>query len=372
MSPTLKHYLFLIVIFALCVVTHNSATFGQNQSIDRELDHFVAKWMAGTRVPGLAVGVSVRGRVVVSKGYGVSNIELGSAVNPKTVFNIASITKTFTALAAMKLAEQGRLSLDDPISKYLDTVPLAWRPVTVRQLLSNTSGIKSFTTLTENDKRCNEQQDTRTYRRGDAIKEVECLPLEFAPGEKWQYADTGFYMIGMIIEKISGRDYESFLREYVLLPLAMRDTALVDYSEIVPHRADGYSWRNEKIVNAGRFEIDEFANGGLRSTLEDMLRFEQAFLTEKILKKSSINGMLENARLNNGEIVSNYGLGLGLTPFYGQRRFGHTGGGGLGFVSAFTHFPDKKVWVVVLANADQDGIGTFANQIAQMFFGERY
>lgn len=352
---------FAVLAFCSVASVHAQSTAGN------ELDSLIARRMKETGTPGMAVGVAVSGKIVHSKGYGSANIELPSPVSPSTVFNIASVTKTFTALAAMKLAEQGRLSLDDPISKYLEGLPVAWKPITIRQLLSNTSGIRSFTSLDRHEKPCNASQDVRTYKRGDAIKEVECFPLEFAPGEKWKYADTGFYLAGMIIEKVSGRDYETFLREEILSPLGMQSTALVDYSIIVPNRAAGYSFRNGRIVNAARFDIDEFANGGLSSTLEDMLRLDQAFLTERVLKKGSVAALLANARLKSGESV-NYGLGIGLTSYNGQKRFGHTGGGGLGFAAAFTHFPDHAVTVVVLANADQEGIGDFANAVAEKFF----
>lgn len=334
----------------------------------RNVDTIVARRMAATRTPGMAVAVLVEGKVVHKKGYGVANLEMQSKVTERTVFNLASITKSFTALAAIKLVETGKITLDDPLSRHLESIPEHWKGITLRQLLNNTSGIKSFTSLAESEEPCNAAQDIRTYKRGDAIKEVECFPLEFVPGEKWRYADTGFYLVGMVIEKISGQDYGSFLKENIFSPLGMRNTKLLDYSEIVPERANGYSFRDGRIINASRFDIDEFANGGLVSTLEDMTRFEQAFLTEKVLKKSSINTMLANARLNSGEVVVNYGIGLGLTPYKGQNRFGHTGGGGLGFATAFAHFPDKKVTVVVLANADQDGIGDFANAIAELYF----
>lgn len=323
--------------------------------------------MIETGTPGFAVGVSVNGRIVHSNGYGYANVETATPATPKSVFSIASVTKTFTAMAAMKLVEQGLLSLDDPLSKHLYDIPAAWRPITIRQLLSNTSGIRSFTSLTADVQRCNAAQDVRSYKRGDAIREVDCFPLEFAPGEKWKYADTGFYLTGIVIEKISGKDYGSYLREHILLPLGMSSTSVFDNSTIIPNRADGYGLRDGKLINALRSDIDEFANGGIISTLDDMLRFEQAFVTNKVLTNSSIEIMRANARLNNGK-VANYGLGLGLTPYNGQKRFGHTGGGGLGFATAFTHFPDHKVTVVVLANADQEGIGDFANQIAELYF----
>lgn len=336
----------------------------------RDPGALVAARMAKTRTPGMAVAVVVDGKAVHAKGYGIANVETQSKVSERTVFNLASITKTFTALAAMKLVETGKLSLDDRLDQYLDNIPALWKPITIRQLLSNTSGIRSFTLLTAEDPNCNAVQDIRTYKRGDVIKEITCFPLEFVPGEKWKYADTGFYLVGMIIEKVSGQEYGAFLKEHILAPLAMRNTAVLDYAEIVPNRAVGYSFRNGTMVNADRFELDEFANGGLISTLEDMIRFEQAFLTEKVLKKSSIDAMLANARLNNGEVATNYGLGIGLTLYNGQKRFGHTGGGGLGFATAFTHFPEFRTTVVVLANADQEGIGDFANSIAEMFYSK--
>ncbi|HMS08703.1 MAG TPA: serine hydrolase domain-containing protein [Pyrinomonadaceae bacterium] len=332
------------------------------------VDKIVARRMAETRTPGMAVAVVVAGKVVHKKGYGVANLEMQSKVTERTVFNLASITKSFTALAAMKLIETGKITLDDPLSRHLENIPADWTLITIRQLLNNTSGIKSFTSLAKSEEPCNSAQDIRTYQRGDAIKEVDCFPLEFVPGEKWKYADTGFYLVGMVIEKVSGQDYGTFHKGNIFSPLGMRNTKLLDYSEIVPQRANGYSFRNGRILNASRFDIDEFANGGLTSTLEDMIRFEQAFLSVKVLKKSSIETMLSNARLNNGEIVQNYGTGIGLTPYKGQKRFGHTGGGGLGFATAFTHFPDKKITVVVLANADQEGIGDFANAIAELYF----
>lgn len=356
----------LLVLTVLATWCGHSA-----EAQSKPVDLLVAKRMTETRTPGMAVAVVVNGRLVHAKGYGIANLETQSRVSEKTVFNLASITKSFTSLAAMKLIELGKLSLDDPLWRHLENIPAQWRAITIRQLLSNTSGIKSFTSLTETERRCNAAQDIQSYKRGDAIREVECFPLEFPPGEKWKYGDTGFYLVGMVIEKVSGRDYGAFLTEQILSPLGMTSTKLLDYSAIEPQRSDGYSFRNGRIVNANRFDIDEFANGGLISTLEDMIRFDQAYLTEKVLKKGSIETMLTNTRLNSGETVNSYGIGIGLTPYKGEKRFGHTGGGGLGFATAFTHFPDRKITVIVLANADQDEIGNFANSIAELFFGKQ-
>jgi CubicO group peptidase (beta-lactamase class C family) len=342
---------------------------GQGASRTRQIDAGVAKRMTETQTPGMAVAVIYNGRVVYAKGYGVANLELGTPVTPRSVFNLASITKIFTALAILKLAEEGKLSVDDPISKYLDRLPDIWRPITIRQLINNTSGIRSFASLTGEP--CNKDVDPRQYKRGDAINEVTCFPLEFAPGEKWKYGDTGFYLAGMLIESLSGLKYETYLGRVVLAPLGMHNTRLIDYDEVIPNRVSGYNIRNGKLRNAKQFEFEEFSNGGLMSTLNDMIKFENALLTERVVSKNSINMMMANARLNSGEIVESYGLGIGLTPYKGEARFGHTGGGGYGFSTAFTHFSRHKVTVIVLANVDQEGIGEFANQIASMYFGIR-
>lgn len=363
---TLRWWRTLVTFFLLATFFSFSDLPVEAQSSG--VDKIVARRIAETRTPGMAVAVIVDGKVVHKKGYGLANLETQSKVTERTVFNLASITKSFTALAAMKLVETGKITLDDPLSRHLETIPGHWKGITIRQLLNNTSGIKSFTSLAKGEEPCNAAQDIQTYKRGDAIREVDCFPLEFTPGAEWQYADTGFYLVGMVIEKVSGQDYGTFLKEVIFSPLDMRDTRLIDYSEIVAQRANGYSFLNGQIRNASRFDIDEFANGGLMSSLEDMTRFDQVFLTEKVLQKGSISAMLANARLNTGEQVVSYGIGIGLTPYKGQKRFGHTGGGGLGFATAFTHFPEEKVTVVVLANADQDGIGDFANAIAELYF----
>jgi CubicO group peptidase (beta-lactamase class C family) len=354
----------LIALFAVSVLTYAAAA--QSEVVRRQVDATVAKRMSETGTPGMAVAVISKGIVVHSKGYGLANVELGVPVTRDSVFNLASITKTFTALAVLKLAEQGRLSIDDPISKYFDRLPDTWRLITVRQLINNTSGIRSFSSLTEPP--CNAGADPRQYKRGDVINEVTCYPLEFAPGERWKYGDTGFYLAGMLIERLTGMKYEAYLESNVLEPIGMKNTRLINYDEVIPNRVSGYNLRNGQLSNAPRMEFDEFSNGGLMSSLADMIRFEQAFLTNRVLNRSSIDSMLANVKINKGEPVVQYGLGIGLTPYKGERRFGHTGGGGFGFGTAFTHFPDQKVTVIVLANADQEDIGTFANSIAEIFF----
>ncbi|WP_157981420.1 serine hydrolase domain-containing protein [Cognatilysobacter tabacisoli] len=331
------------------------------------LDAYLASQLQARRLPGLAVAVLVDGEVVHARGYGVGNLELGTPVTTRSNFNIASISKTFTALLVMRLVQDGKLALDNPIERHLASLPAAWRGITVAQLLSHTSGIPSFSAHA--GRRCNPNEAVADYRRGDVLREVACHPLEFAPGSDWAYGDTGYYLLGLLVERASNGRYEDALARWITGPLGMTATGVLDYRAVLPQRVDGYAPVADGFANAPRFELDEFANGGLVSTLDDMTRLLRAFTTDAVLDRGHRERMWQPAVLTDGTATT-YGFGLGVTPYEGHARYGHMGGGGLGFSTAFTHFPDHGVTVVVLANADQPpgAIGRFANELAARFF----
>jgi D-alanyl-D-alanine carboxypeptidase len=198
---------------------------------------------------------------------------------------------------------------------------------------------------------------------------VKCLPLDFPTGERWVYGDSGYLLLGILIEKVSGKTYEKFLRERVLAPLGMNDTRLVTYTELIPNRADGYDWQNGSFRNAAQLSVFEFSNGGLVSTVLDMAKLDIAFTSDKILRRGTFEQMTTNAQLNSGEVVPSYGLGVGLTPFRGRKRLDHNGGGGLGFATSVMHFIKEKVTVILLTNGNQPGgVGEMANEIAAFYF----
>lgn len=331
------------------------------------LDAWLATQMQARRLPGLAVAVLVDGQVVHARGYGLSNLELGTPVTTRSNFNIASISKTFTALLVMRLVQDGKVALDDPIERHLAALPAAWRGITVAQLLAHTSGIPSFSAHA--GRRCNPGEAVADYRRGDVLREVACHPLEFAPGTGWAYGDTGYYLLGLLVERASNGRYEDALARWITGPLGMTATGVLDYRALLPQRVDGYAPVDGGFANAPRFDLDEFANGGLVSTLDDMTRLLRAFTTDAVLTRAHRERMWQPAVLADGTRTG-YGLGLGVSPHEGHARYGHTGGGGLGFSTAFSHFPDDGVTVIVLANADQPpaAIGRFANELAARFF----
>lgn len=370
----MRHNSFLLrlVSFLLCLASVSASAqtkpVAESKGQTEKVDAFVREKMAANHIPGLSLAVVRDGNIILAKGYGMANLELNVPATEKISYSIASITKTFTALATMMLVEAGKISLEEPISKYFSDLPAAWRAVTIRQLVNHTSGIRSFTSYEKFP--CPVGKDVRDYEKGDVLKEVACLPLDFEPGERWVYGDTNYYLLGMLIEKVSGKTYELFLRERIFAPLEMNDTRLISYTELIPNRADGYNFQNGSFRHAKRFEFDEFSNAGLVSTVLDMAKLDAALYTEKLLKRATLNEMWTNAKLSNGEIVPSYGLGFGLTPFRGHRRVGHSGGGGLGFAAAFTRFVDDKITVVLLTNADQENflISDMANEIAALYF----
>lgn len=329
-------------------------------------DSIVGRWMSEHHLPGVVLTVVRDGRVVLARGYGVADVVRRTPVRPATRFQIASVTKSFTAVAAMMLVEEGRLALDAPVERYLPEVPAAWRPVTVRQLLGHTSGIPSIAAFERPP--CAVGRAPADYRPGDVLGEVACLPLVFAPGERWAYGDTGYYLLGRLIEALTGGSYEAFLRARMFAPLGMADTHLQRRPPL-PDVAQGYRW------TAGRYEavppfdpmVDE-ANGALVSTVLDLVRWDAALDAHRLLAAATRDTMWTPVPVRTG--AAPYGLGFGLTPFAGRRRVGHTGGGG-GFATAFSKFPDDRLTVIMLANGElpSGAVQVFANEIAAGYLG---
>ena len=357
-----------ILTIILLIIVSTTASFAQSDKIQTaKIDVFVREKMKSKHIPGLSLAVVRDGKIVVAKGYGMSNLELSTPATENTAFALYSITKTFTGVATMMLVEEGKISLEDPISKYLADLPDNWKPVTIRQLLNHTSGIKDFAPILF------ESGDVlRDYKQAEVLKLVAADPLDFPSGERWNYTNTGFYLLGMVIEKVSGKTYEQFLQERIFVPLGMGDTRFENFSEIIPNRANGYTWQKTGFRNAVRISPTlSFSTAGLVSTVLDLAKWDAALSSEKLLKKSTLNQMWTNAKLNNGQIVSEYGLGFGLTPFRGHKRTGHLGGSS-GFATAISRFVDDKLTVIVLSNADQEGflIGDIANEIAAYYFSK--
>ncbi|MFD2525028.1 serine hydrolase domain-containing protein [Flavihumibacter stibioxidans] len=366
----------LTALFVLQCTLNNSLTVLSQQHPDddylkRGIDSFIVHKMETFQIPGASVAILKHGQIIYTNGYGFANLELRVPAKPETSYLIGSVTKTFTAAAAMILWEEGRFNLDDIIGDYLPHLPHHWKPVTIRQLLHHTSGI--VTNLGKADSLCKFNFDCDNYTRANVIQETACLPLSFEPGTKWEYSGRGYYVLGMLIEKLSGKTFSEFLKERIFTPLGMSETGMINYDIIVPNRASGYVVGEYGLQNSPQMNPEvELSDGGLISTALDLAKWDASFYTERILKRSTIDLMWSNARLKDNTIVSSYGIGFGLTPYKGHKRVGHTGDIP-GFSSCITRFTNQNITVIILTNITNSrlNIGKLGNEIAACYWARK-
>ncbi|MCH8151907.1 MAG: beta-lactamase family protein [Planctomycetes bacterium] len=300
-----------------------------------KVDDYITSEMKNRHIPGLALAVVKNGEVIKAKGYGLANVELNVPVTPDSVFDLASITKSFTATAIMMLVEEGKVGLDDRISKYLINAPYTWRDITVRHLLTHTAGLES-----EGD----------FGPTAEKFEYVSKRPLDFAPGERMKYSNQGYFLLGMIIEKVSGKRWHEFLAERIFEPLGMTATTVPDPWDIIKNRAAHYTLRDGKLAPTWWFIYqDELASaGGILSTVQDLAKWDAAIYTEKILKKSSLEQMWTPVKFNSG-FGHTYGFGWSLDEIRNHRTVGHAGSSG----TYILRLPDDKLTVIVLSNLNQ-------------------
>jgi CubicO group peptidase (beta-lactamase class C family) len=298
--------------------------------------------------PGASVIVIQNGEVLHRKGYGMANIEHSVPNTPETKFRLGSITKSFTAIAVMQLHEKEKLNTSDYIGKYLPDFPNGDR-ITIHHLLTHTSGIA------ESDKE----------------------PLQSEPGERLNYSNFGYILLGRIVEKVSGKSYEEYLKENIFLPLNMINSGYDHHATILKNRASGYSVSGDgKFINADYMDMSgPFAAGGLYSTIEDMYLWDQVLYTDKLLKPSTLEQAFTPVKLNDGR-QGVYGLGWMINQNRGLKEVGH-GGDITGFNSYIARFPEQRFTVIVLSNVGMHppgplpNAGTFAHRIAEIYLSDK-
>jgi CubicO group peptidase (beta-lactamase class C family) len=296
--------------------------------------------------PGAAVLIVKDGQTVLRKGYGMANLELGVPVAPDMVFELGSVTKQFTAAAILLLQERGQLRVEDDITKYLPDYPTHGQAITLENLLTHTSGIPSYTGLTEWFPHIRED-----LKPADVIALFKDKPLEFNPGEKWVYDNSGFFLLGAIVEKVSGKTYEQFVEEEIFQKLGMTHTLYGHPEEIVPRRATGYSKDDKGFRNADFISMTQpYAAGSLMSTVDDLAIWGRALQGETLLKKSSLDRMFTSYKLKSG-VPTQYGYGMGVHDFDGELMLSH-GGDINGFTTNLSLVPGQRLFFVLLSNND--------------------
>jgi len=328
-----------------------------------EVDDFVNAEMAKRQIPGLALTIIRSGQETKSAAYGFANLELKSPTKLETVFEIGSLTKQFTAACILLLAQDGKLSVDDKVSKYLAEIPPGWSNITLRHLLNHTSGIKNYTGVDGFELR-------RHLTQQQFIKALAALPPDFAPGEQWKYCNSGYNLLGFIVENVSGKNYWTFLSERIFGPLGMSSATNRDPRLLVLNRADGYIQKNGAFFNRDSDLTDVFSAGAIVMTIGDLAKWNASLNTEKILTAASKAQMWTSGKLNNGEDC-HYGFGWRLGPYQGHKNSGHSGSTS-GFSASLQRFPDDNVTVILLCNSDEPNVATtLAKTIASFYFVEK-
>lgn len=321
----------------IVVITLFSSILAQADRID----DFVRARLDEQHIPGAAVAVIHNGRLVKAQGYGLANVELNVPATKETVFEIGSVTKQFTASAVMMLAQEGKINLDDKIGKYLPPIPQAWNEITVRQLLTHTSGIRNYTGLSGFEL-------SKHLKKEEFIKTIAEYPLDFQPGERWSYSNTGYSLLGMIIEKASGQAYWDFMRQKIFRPLGMNSTTDRNPKAIIRNRASGYEWVNGALEHRDTEFTDLTSAGAIVSTVLDLAKWEAALDAGTLLRRTSQDEMWTPVKLNKGDAYP-YGLGWNIESLLGHRVIRH-GGLTAGFSANFTRYVDDHLTIIILCN----------------------
>lgn len=299
------------------------------------------------------------GQILLSKGYGSANLEWDIPNTPTTKFRLGSISKQFTAAAILLLEDRDKLKVDDLVKKHLPDAPPAWDKVTIFHLLTHTSGIPSFTAFPDYPS----LQALATFPK-ELVRRFRDKPLDFEPGEKWSYSNSGYALLGYLIERISGEGYSDFLRKNVFEPLEMKDSGYDSPAAIIPRRASGYSpGRKGSPVNTRFLHMTvPYAAGGLYSTTDDLLRWVHGLFGGKLLSTASLEKMITPFK-------QDYALGLGVSTVRGHKKIEH-GGGIEGFNTHLAFYPDDQLIVAVLGNLNGGAPYDIAGKLAALALGE--
>ena len=344
----LRRIAIAFVLVSICVAQDSVA----------RMDEVVRSYVDAKQFMG-SVLVARDGKGILSKGYGSANLEWDVPNSPSTKFRLGSITKQFTAACILLLEERGKLKVEDPVKKYMPDAPAAWDKVTIFHLLTHTSGIPSFTGFP--DYHSTEATPTTPEQ---LVARFRDKPLEFQPGEKWNYSNSGYVLLGYLIEKITQQSYRQFVQENIFNPLGMKDSGYDSNTAVILHRASGYSPGDKGISNAGYIDMSiPLSAGGLYSTTEDLLRWEQGLMGGKLLSAASLQKMTTPFK-------SDYAFGLAVHTANGHKVIEHNGGIE-GFNTALAYYPEDKLTVVVLANLNGGAPESIASNLAALARGEK-
>lgn len=331
-------------------------TFAQADSTDI----IVRQMMEKQKIVGLSLAVIKNGNPVVNKGYGQANAELNVPVTSETVIRLGSVSKQIFTTAIMKLMEEGKLDIGDSVHKFFPDAPETWRPITIKNLMSHTSGLQREGPAYDNFKI---QPDI------DIIRSAYSLPLVFRTGEKYQYCNLAYFMLADIIRQVSGMPWEDYIHDKLFVPAGMNNSCMTDFYRIIPNRANGYMHFKDTLVNATAM-LGIRPSGGFLSTSSDMIRWEKALSEKKIiLKKENWEKLWEPFIKTSDKAASKeyYGFGWSIDEYKGHKIIWH-GGANIGFRSAYVRFVNDGLTIIILTNTDEANPRAIVNALADYYF----
>ncbi len=329
------------------------------QDIESKVDEYVNAYVKMGRFSG-SILIAQNGKVIISKGYGMANYEHDVPNTRQTKFRIGSITKQFTSMAIMQLQEKGLLNVDDAVKKHIPDYPDTGNKITIHHLLTHTSGIPNFTSFPDYVKTIMMPSPVEK-----TVERFKDKPLDFEPGEKYSYSNSGYILLGYVIEKVTGKSYEEYIQENIFKPLKMNDTGYDHYTTLLKHRATGYDLTDDGPVNADYIDMTvPHGAGALYSTVEDLYTWDRALYSEKLVSKNSLEKIF-------APFENNYGYGWGITKLFNRKCTRH-GGGINGFRSDIIRFVDDDACIIVLSNIESAPVNRISKDLAAILFGEKY
>ena len=358
----------VVAALVLLGMAGGAALARNEDAVSAKVDTVVEGQRKAQKIPGVSVAVCRDGKIVKASGYGLANVELDAPVTPATIFQTGSVGKQFTSMAVMMLMEEGKIGLDEKISKYIAEAPTAWKDVTVRNLLTHTSGIADYGAeeATMSKGVINFRKD---YTEEELIQAFAKMPMDFAPGEKWSYSNTGYVLLGAIIHRVTGKFYGDFLQERIFKPLGMGSTRIISEADIVPHRSSGYLLVKGELKNQEWVAptLNTTADGALYTNVLDLAKWDAALYTTKLIKESSFEEMWTPVKLNDGKTYP-YGFGWRLKSVGGRRVVSHDGAW-QGFTMSIARYLDDHLTVIVMTNLDENNSdpGKIVEGVAEIY-----
>lgn len=355
----MKRLSFLLIFIAYLISAF--ALSEPNPDASAKIDALFQRWTKDN-MPGAAVGVIHNGKILHSKGYGLSNIQTKTPITPETVFDLGSVSKQFTSLAVMLVEQRGNLSYDDPLSKYFPEFPPYAQKITIRHLMQHTSGLPDYEAALLREGKIDREYPRATKRSGwdyeptsmDALQILTKQPmLRFPPGDEWEYSNSGYMVLAQVVAKAADQRFADFMRENIFKPLGMDHTLVVDDARPeVKNKAASYTLQKGRFQNLDYTPVNWiYGDGSLNSTLEDMLKWVKALDEQKLVEDYTWKAAFSSGELNSGA-TTGYGFGWYLGRTLGLEKISHTGSWA-GFRNCMAFYPSEHFGIVILSNTGE-------------------